>query len=219
MKKSKIWIKKFAKKNNSQGGGMEFTKTIMTINIVITEIPKEVEIVKNGWYKFILDDGKQKVSLTVRPRVWNRLVKAHDDFPMWRAKIKAKFGDYKAGMLFLKHPSIEIYEKKPKNGKQTETDKKKPKKKKDTITLKISEVPEDFEVNEDYSINFNLQHEDRLVAINLPVKMWSAFPKAKDTYPSGWIATITGKLKKTPQESFVLENPTVKIEGKTNKGT
>ncbi len=97
---------------------MEFTKTIMTINLVITEIPKEVEIVKHGWYKFILDDENQKVSITVRPRVWNRIVKANDDFPMWRGKIRGKFGDYKEGMLFLKHPGIEISEKKPKKKKK-----------------------------------------------------------------------------------------------------
>ncbi len=120
MKKSKTWIKKFAKKNNSQmkinrkGGGMKFTKAKMRIVLKITEIPKAFEIVKNGWYKFILDDGDQKVSITIRPKMWNKFIKADSEFPEWVAQISGKFGKYQQGMLFLESPIIEVFKKKPK---------------------------------------------------------------------------------------------------------
>ncbi len=54
------------------------------------------------------------------------------------------------------------------------------------------------------------------MAIKFPVEAWSLFAKAKDKYPSGWAAAITGKLNKAADnaKNLVLDDPAVNIEGK-----
>jgi len=54
------------------------------------------------------------VSVTVKPKVWNKLVKATQDFPLWVAAITGTMGEKTQQGFILDNPAIQVFEKKPK---------------------------------------------------------------------------------------------------------
>lgn len=82
------------------------------VNVKINELPADSKTVKNGWQEFTIDTNGQLVKITIRPKTWNKLQKAAQDYPFWIASIRGKMGQKMKGGFELEQPTIQIFEKK-----------------------------------------------------------------------------------------------------------
>lgn len=83
----------------------------LEVTIKISELPNWIEAIKNGWQRFCINVDGQVVQMMVRPRVWNKLLKANEEYPLWVASITGKMGPrFKNGFELLE-PAIQVYEK------------------------------------------------------------------------------------------------------------
>ncbi len=85
----------------------------LEITIKITEFPAS-QTVENGWKSFEVNCDGQVISVIVKPKVWKKLEEAQANFPMWVAAIAGKMGAPTPKGFILAEPSIQVFEKKPK---------------------------------------------------------------------------------------------------------
>lgn len=85
----------------------------LEIVIKITELP-EVKTIKDGWQYFELDCDGRMFSVTVKPKMWKKLLDAEANFPMWVGAIAGQLGAMTKDGFILDQPSIQVFEKKPK---------------------------------------------------------------------------------------------------------
>ena len=86
----------------------------LEITIKINEFPS-AKTVENGWKAFEIECNGQIVRVVVKPKIWKKLEDAQANFPQWVAAISGKVGESIAGGGFvLAEPSIQVFEKKPK---------------------------------------------------------------------------------------------------------
>jgi hypothetical protein len=85
----------------------------LEIIIKITELP-EVKAIENGWQYFELDCNGRIVSVSVKPKVWKKLIDAQTNFPMWVGAIAGQMGAATANGFVLEQANIQVFEKKPK---------------------------------------------------------------------------------------------------------
>ncbi len=99
----------------------------MELTIKINEFPADVKTVENGWKEFELDCEGQLVKIIVKPKVFKKLEQAQADYPMWvaaiakrccEAQIAGKMGKQFDGGFVLDQPSIQVFERKPKEPKE-----------------------------------------------------------------------------------------------------
>jgi hypothetical protein len=90
----------------------------MELTIKINEFPADVKTVENGWKEFELDCEGQLVKIIVKPKVFKKLEQAQADYPMWVAAIAGKMGKQFDGGFVLDQPSIQVFERKPKEPKE-----------------------------------------------------------------------------------------------------
>ncbi len=90
----------------------------MELTIKINEFPADVQTVENGWKQFELDCDGQLVRVTVKPKVFKKLEQAQADYPMWVAALAGKMGEQFDGGFVLDQPSIQVFERKPKEPKE-----------------------------------------------------------------------------------------------------
>ena len=88
----------------------------LELTIKINEVP-EVNTVENGWQEFFLDCDGRIVTVKVKPKVWKKLTQAQEQYPMWVAAIAGKMGTATPDGFILEQPSIQVFEKKPKEPK------------------------------------------------------------------------------------------------------
>lgn len=81
--------------------------------IKINEVPQSKTLDK-GWQQFELDCDGRVVSITVKPKVWKKLTDAQANYPLWVAAIAGKMGAATPNGFILEEPSIQTFEKKPK---------------------------------------------------------------------------------------------------------
>ncbi|WP_353571550.1 ProQ/FinO family protein [Candidatus Albibeggiatoa sp. nov. BB20] len=88
----------------------------LEINLKITELPHDVKTSKNGWQEFFINADKYPVKVSIRPKTWNKLLKASTDYPYWIASITGRMGQkIKYGGFELQEPVIQIFQRFPKN--------------------------------------------------------------------------------------------------------
>ncbi len=92
----------------------------LEITIKINEFPADVRTVENGWKEFDLDCEGQIVQVKVKPKVFKKLEQAQQNYPMWVAAIAGKMGTLTETGFALDQPSIQVFERKPKEQKQEE---------------------------------------------------------------------------------------------------
>ncbi|MBD2007075.1 MULTISPECIES: fertility inhibition FinO-like protein [Cyanophyceae] len=97
------------------------TQGKLELTIKISEFPADVKAVENGWKSFEIDCDGRIVSLTVKPKVFKKLEQAQTDYPMWVAAIAGKMGEPTEKGFVLNEPAIQVFEKKPKEPKETTT--------------------------------------------------------------------------------------------------
>jgi hypothetical protein len=93
---------------------MPKTQGKLEINIKISELPNWIKALKNGWQQFCINVDGQIIQIMVRPKVWNKLLKANEEYPLWIASITGKMGPYIKNGFELLEPAIQVYEKQPK---------------------------------------------------------------------------------------------------------
>ncbi|HEY9636648.1 MAG TPA: fertility inhibition FinO-like protein [Coleofasciculaceae cyanobacterium] len=91
----------------------------LELTIKINEFPAEAKTVENGWKEFDLDCDGQLVTVKVRPKVFKKLEQARDDYPMWVAAIAGKMGPLTEKGFLLDQPNIQVFERKPKEAKES----------------------------------------------------------------------------------------------------
>lgn len=88
----------------------------LELTIKISEIPTP-RTVENGWQQFEVDCEGTVFTITVKPKNWNKFATAAASYQMWVAAISGKLGNKTPKGFILLEPSIQIFEKKPKEPK------------------------------------------------------------------------------------------------------
>lgn len=91
----------------------------LEITIKFSEAPEALEVA-NGHKMFVLMCGASEVSVTLRPKHYNKMVKDMEQFPMWVAAARGGMGERTERGFVLDSPSVQIFERKPKEAKATE---------------------------------------------------------------------------------------------------
>ncbi|MCK5522579.1 MAG: hypothetical protein KAI83_05520 [Thiomargarita sp.] len=93
---------------------IKMPKTVgkLEVNIKITELPNWVETIKHGWQHFCINVEGEIVQMKVRPKIWQKLVDANEEYHQWIASITGKMGHRIKNGFELLEPAIQIYEKK-----------------------------------------------------------------------------------------------------------
>ena len=92
----------------------------MEVIIKISEFPEDVKTVINNWKEFVIEaDGKQ-ITVTAKPKMFNKIEQAKQQFPQWVAAINGKIGDMHEKGFSLIDASIQVFEKKPKPESSTQ---------------------------------------------------------------------------------------------------
>jgi hypothetical protein len=90
----------------------------LEVNIKISELPNWVETVKHGWQQLYINADGQVVQMTVRPKTWQKLLKANKEYPLWVASITGKMGHRIKNGFKLLEPAVQIHEWEPKKTKE-----------------------------------------------------------------------------------------------------
>lgn len=88
----------------------------LEVIIKINELP-DSKVVENGWKAFEIDCEGKVISMTVKPKIWNKLEQANKDFPQWVAAIAGRMGKPTKNGFVLDQPNIQVFERKPKETK------------------------------------------------------------------------------------------------------
>lgn len=88
----------------------------LEVTIKINELPQS-KTVENQWKAFEVDCEGTIVSITVKPRIWNKLEQASKDYPSWVAAISGLIGIKTVHGFILEQPNVQVFERKPKEPK------------------------------------------------------------------------------------------------------
>ncbi|HEY9846259.1 MAG TPA: hypothetical protein V6D03_08680 [Candidatus Caenarcaniphilales bacterium] len=97
----------------------------MDVTIKISQFPAEAKTVKNGWREFVVDTGDREVTITVKPKIFNKLEQADKTYPSWVAAITGQMGEPTKKGFALLQPGVQVFERKPRELQattQSETD-------------------------------------------------------------------------------------------------
>lgn len=86
----------------------------MDCSLKINELPKQVRTLQNQWKQFIVVTDGQRVSVTVKPKSWNKITKATEDYESWIAVINGKIGKVENGFELVQ-PGVQVFERKAKD--------------------------------------------------------------------------------------------------------
>ena len=87
----------------------------MECTIKITELPENVRTTKDKWKQFIVVAEKYKVLVTIKPKFWNKITKAAEDYEYWIAVINGKIGKVENDGFDLVQPGVQVFERKVKD--------------------------------------------------------------------------------------------------------
>ncbi|MCK6509684.1 hypothetical protein L6R29_06945 [Myxococcota bacterium] len=88
----------------------------MEINIKVNELPKAIDAENGHKRMFLLCDGAE-VSVTLRPKLYNKFVKDTQAYPLWVANFRGTLGPRTERGFVLNNPGVTVFEKKPKEPK------------------------------------------------------------------------------------------------------
>ena len=85
----------------------------LELTIKINSLPTS-KTIKHGWQIIDLDCDGRIVTITLKPKVWQKIVDANTNFPYWNATISGKMGRQTPKGFELENPGVQVFEKKPK---------------------------------------------------------------------------------------------------------
>lgn len=77
-----------------------------------SELPKPLTV--RGGVKVGIETGEGLVSCVLPPKVWRKLEQAAAQYPQWVAALSGALDRMSEGEIALKHPALQVFEKKPK---------------------------------------------------------------------------------------------------------
>lgn len=82
--------------------------------IKITQLPVEAEIStdKHGWKHFHVDCDGHSVLVALRPRMYQKIVEASQQWPLWLAAISGRMGQVQGQGFTLQEPAVQVFERK-----------------------------------------------------------------------------------------------------------
>ncbi|MBV9851491.1 MAG: fertility inhibition FinO-like protein [Armatimonadetes bacterium] len=84
----------------------------MEITLKISELPAGAHRVQNDWTEFVVNAEGQEVTVTVRPKMWNKLEQAQAEWPLWVASITGRMGPKTPLGFVLLEPAVQVFERK-----------------------------------------------------------------------------------------------------------
>jgi len=105
---------------NATREDIKLTTAKMDVTLKINEIPAGVETLEKGLRRFDLDCDGCVVRVTIKPKMWKKMVEAQENYPMWVAAISGKMGESTEKGFILDQPNIQVFERKPKPPKEGE---------------------------------------------------------------------------------------------------
>ena len=115
--KNTLYVEEVPSKQHLKLTKLPMTTGKLELTIKINELPNNVETNKDNWKTFELDCDGRVVSVTVKPKIWKKLEDAVANYPQWVAAIGGKMGESTSNGFVLSEPSIQVFEKKPKEPK------------------------------------------------------------------------------------------------------
>lgn len=94
----------------------------MELTIKVNELPNNVLTVKNQWRQFDVQADDQVIRLRIRPKAWNKMAQANEQWESWVAAITGKMGNPIKNGFELLQPAVQVYEKKLKSSQDDEED-------------------------------------------------------------------------------------------------
>ncbi|WP_353571551.1 hypothetical protein [Candidatus Albibeggiatoa sp. nov. BB20] len=94
----------------------------MELTIKLNELPNNVQIVKNQWRQFDVQADDQIIRMRIRPKAWNKITQANEQWESWVAAITGKMGNPIKDGFELFQPAVQVYEKKPKQYDETDAE-------------------------------------------------------------------------------------------------
>lgn len=85
----------------------------LEITIKISELP-QAKTLENSLQQLNVDCGGRIISLTVKPKVWNKLTDGASNYPQWVGASAGKLGQQTEQGFVSKQLSIQVFERKPK---------------------------------------------------------------------------------------------------------
>ena len=93
------------------------TPAKLELTLKISALPDDARPAKNDWTRFTVQDEASGVTFDIvcRPKVWNKLVQAQAEWPVWAATITGTLGNKTSATGYLlNEPAIQVFERKPK---------------------------------------------------------------------------------------------------------
>lgn len=85
----------------------------LKITIKINELPQS-NIIENEWQQFEIGCDSRIISITVKPKIYNKLTHITSNYPQSVAAIAGKLGQSNELGLVLESPNIQVFGRKPK---------------------------------------------------------------------------------------------------------
>ena len=84
------------------------------VTLKLNQLPNWVHRGKNDEHKFFVNGGGYIFEVRCRPRTWQKLLQAQQDYPAWTAAITGQLGERIKQGFRLMNASVQIYESKVK---------------------------------------------------------------------------------------------------------
>lgn len=80
--------------------------------VKFSELPQPLAV--QGGLKIGIQTGEGLVTALLPPKVWRKLEQAAQDYPQWVAALSGSLEQFADGEIALKHPAVQVFEKKAK---------------------------------------------------------------------------------------------------------
>jgi len=84
----------------------------LELTVKFSELPRPLQV--QGGMKIGLQTNEGVVTAILSPKTWRKLEQAAKDYPHWVAAMNGVLGGYEGGVIDLKNPAVQIFEKKAK---------------------------------------------------------------------------------------------------------
>ncbi len=91
----------------------------LELTVKFSELPQPLAV--QGGMKLGIQTGEGIVTAILPAKVWKKLAQAATDYPQWVAALSGALDQIKEGELVLKHPTLQIFEKKSKPSQEPAT--------------------------------------------------------------------------------------------------
>ncbi len=91
----------------------------LEVTVKFSSLPQASDV-QNGHKQFFLQCGSYEVSVTLRPKNFNKLLKDTEAFPLWVAAVRGGIALLTDKGFSIDQPSIQVFERKPKEPKPEE---------------------------------------------------------------------------------------------------